>query len=260
MKPLLPEIIVNDEIIPAQLIAAEAQNHPAASGKPGQAWLAAARALVVRSLLLQEARRRNLLAEPQEIASGQWETEDEALVRQLLDTAIDLPAPSEADLEAFYLASPERFLAPDLYEVAHILIAPAGDGQQARQKAEALLAEVLADPRRFEQLARAHSSCASKSNGGRLGQISAGETVAEFEAALAEMREGEINPSLVQTRYGLHIIRLDARALGKVLPFASVKSSLRVAQEKVAWLQASRNLIASLAAKAKITGIALAAT
>ena len=41
-------------------IARETQNHPAA--KPIDAWLAAARALVVRELLLQEARRLGIEA------------------------------------------------------------------------------------------------------------------------------------------------------------------------------------------------------
>ena len=39
MKPLLPEIVVNGEVIPAALIATEAQNHPAPKSKPGLARL-----------------------------------------------------------------------------------------------------------------------------------------------------------------------------------------------------------------------------
>ena len=40
---------------PMAAIAAEAQNHEAPKGKPGLAWRKAARALVIRELLLQEA-------------------------------------------------------------------------------------------------------------------------------------------------------------------------------------------------------------
>lgn len=257
MKPLLPEVIVNGEIIAAEMIAAEAQNHPAPPGKPGLAWKAAARALAVRSLLLQEARRRGLTPEPQAPLPGQLETEDEALIRQLLDMAVQPEAPCEADLETFYCAHSDRFCAPSLYEAAHILFPPTHDPQEARRRAEAVLAEVLADPRRFDRLARDHSACSSKANGGRLGQISAGETVAEFEAALAEIHDGQIHPRLVQSRYGFHIIRRDAHAPGKVLPYASVKTSVRTACEKAAWLQASRGFIEALAAMAEVSGITL---
>ena len=55
MKPLLPDVTVNGVLIDPTLIANEAQNHPAPQGKPGLAWQAAARALAVRTLLLQEA-------------------------------------------------------------------------------------------------------------------------------------------------------------------------------------------------------------
>lgn len=262
-KPLLPEITVNGELIPAELIAAEAQNHPAPKAKPGLAWQAAARALAMRALLLQEARRHGLVPEPIEIAPGQLETGDEALVRQLLDQAVQPEAISEADLQAIYLASPDRFRAPSLYEAAHILFAVPPDNPQAltqaQARAQAVLAELRLNPRAFEQLAMAHSACSSKANGGRLGQISAGDTVAEFEAALASMGEGEISAAPVRSRYGLHIIRLDAHARGEVLPFAAVAGPLRTAQEKVAWVRASRAFVEGLAARADVRGISLKA-
>lgn len=259
MSPLLAPVIVNDEIIAAERIAAEAQNHPAPPGKPGHAWKSAARALAVRSLLLQEAQRRGLVADPQETLPGQLETAEEALIRQLLDIAVHPLAPREADLEAMYHAHPDRFRAPSLYEAAHILIPPGDDPHAARHRAEAILAEVLADPRRFDRLARDHSACASKANGGRLGQISTGDTVAEFEAALATLQDGQISPDLVQSRYGFHIIRLDARAVGKVLPYAAIRPSLLTAYEKAAWLRASQALVTTLVAGARISGISLQA-
>lgn len=263
MKPLLPEIVVNGEVIPAALIATEAQNHPAPKSKPGLAWMAAARALAVRALLLQEARRRGLAPDPQEITPGQFETDDEALVRQLLDLAVQPKTPSEADLRRVHAANPDLFRAPSLYEAAHILF-PVKPGDtaaldQAQAQAAAVLAALQADPRAFGQLARDHSACTSRANGGRLGQISAGDTVAEFEAALASMTEGEITTAPVLSRYGLHIIRLDARAIGEVLPFEAIAGQLRSAQEKTAWVRASAGFIASLVAVAQVSGIALRA-
>ena len=97
MKPLLPPVTVNGVTISPERIAAEAQNHPAPKGKPGLAWKAAARALALREILLQEARARGLTADPAELAPGQWETEDEALIRQLLDQAIAPETPDEAE-------------------------------------------------------------------------------------------------------------------------------------------------------------------
>lgn len=259
MKPLLPDVTVNGELIDPARIAAEAQNHPAPQGKPGLAWQAAARALAVRALLLQEAARLGLTPDPQETLPGQLETADEALIRQVLDQGVQPEPASETDLLAFYTAHPDRFRAPSLYEAAHILIAFGDDPHEAQHHALAVLEQVQANPRRFDQMAQDHSACSSKASGGRLGQISAGDTVPEFEAALIAMEEGQIKPDLVTSAYGYHIIRLDARALGEVLPFSAVLTPLRRAQEKAAWAKASRDFIASLVAASEVTGIVLKA-
>ena len=261
MKTLLPPVTVNGVTIDPALIAAEAQNHPAPKGKPGFAWRAAARALVIRELLLQDARRRGLTAEPAELSPGKWETEEEALIRQLLAEALE-PAPVDAvQLRALYDARPDRFRAPTLYEAAHILFAVVGETAGAREKAGMKAGRVLAElqqhPRRFAELAAEHSACASKTTGVMLGQLSSGDTVPEFEAAMTRMAEGEM--TLVESRYGVHILRLDARASGAVLPFETVLPQLREAQEKAAWTRASRDLVARLIAEAKVDGIDLEA-
>jgi len=264
MKPsLMSDIAVNGETIPASLIASEAQNHPAPKSKPGAAWMAAARALAFRTLLLQEARRMGLEPDPQEVAEGQVETDEEALVRQVLDAALDPVEPSETDLRAAYDAAPDRFRAPTLYEAAHILF-PVKPGDvvalaKAKAGATAVLAELQRDPRAFDRLAREHSACSSRDNGGRLGQLISGDTVPEFEAALDMLDEGSLTPEPVATRYGLHIIRLDARAQGDVLPFEAVAPRIRETLEKVAWAKAGQDYFARLAREAEVTGINLIA-
>ena len=263
MKPLFPAITVNGTEVSSQRIANEAQNHPAPQGKPGHAYTAAARALAVRELLLQEAHRRAIAPDPGEVAPGQVETDEEALIRQLLEAAVTPPPPEEAELRAAYAAQPERFRSPALYEAAHILIAAAPEDAAARaqafERAEGLIAELQRDPARFTDLARTQSACSSRESGGFLGQLAAGDTVPEFEAALATMAEGSITPEPVKTRYGFHIIRLDARAEGSVLPFESVEPKLREAHLKAAWVRGARDFIAGLVAHAEITGVKMEA-
>ncbi len=253
--PLLPEVTVNGVAISPAAIASEAQNHPAPQGKPGLAWRAAARALALREVLLQEARARGLQAEGREIAPGQIETADEALIRALLEQAITPQVPGPADLHAVYAANPDRFRAPDLWEAAHILLA-VRDGDETAQTLGHELATVLArEPGRFAELAARHSACSSRSAGGLLGQIGPGDTVAEFEAALQGLRPGQITPEPVKTRFGLHLIRLDAHARGEVLPFDAVLPRLRDAAAKAAWTRAAKDFAAALMARATVTGL-----
>lgn len=254
-------VTVNGVTVAASAIAAEAQNHPMPKGKPGWAWKAAARALALREVLLQEARAQRIVAAPAELSEGQWETEEEALIRQLLESAI-LPAEiEEGKLRAVYDEDPDRFRGPSLFEAAHILI-PADPGDSAastvaRGRAEALLAELQRDPRSFAMLAAEHSACPSRTNGGVLGQLVSGDTVPEFEACLHAMEEGTISGSPLESRYGFHLIRLDARKRGEVLPFETVLPHLREAQEKADWVRASRAYVEGLAGRAEIVGIDL---
>jgi len=254
-------ISVNGVVISRETIAQEVQNHPA--DKPIHAWQAAARALVVRELLLQEATRLGIATEALCDPDGRRETAEEAAMRALVEREVKTPEPDEAACRRFYEQNIQRFRLGDLYEVAHILIAaPRGDQAaraSARESAETILAAVKADPAVFADMASSHSACSTSAvDGGRLGQIARGQTVTEFEAALERMQPGEM--AIVETRYGYHVVRLDRHAVGKTLPF-------ELAKERIAgYLAASvehRSLaqyISILAGQAEITGFSLVGT
>jgi len=252
--PLLADVSVNGEAISATRIANEAQNHPAPPGKPGLAWRAAARALALREALLHEARAQGLSADPQEIEPGKLETPDEAQIRALLDHAITPQTVDDTALRAIYDANPERFRAPALWEAAHILF-PRTDGTAAKDTAVALLETLRTNPERFGALAAEHSACSSRSSGGFLGQIGPGDTVPEFEAVLRALSPGQIAPEPVQTRFGWHLIRLDAAAEGAVLPFETVAPRLRAAAEKAAWVKAAKAYAEEVLARADVSGL-----
>jgi len=259
-NPLQPDLSVNGEVIPAAAVAAEAQNHPAPPGKPGLAWRAAARALAVRALLLQEARRMGLTPAPQPVGPGRRETDDEALIRAVLEARVT-PAPvSDAMVRAVYDADPERLRAPTLYEAAHILFAaPPGDAPgraAAEAAARAALASLARDPGAFDRLARENSACASREAGGRLGQFLGGDVDPAFAAALDALADGAIAAEPVATRHGLHVIRLDARLPGAVPPFTAAAPAIRARLEKTAWALAARALTAELVAAATLSGVA----
>jgi peptidyl-prolyl cis-trans isomerase C len=260
-KPLFPDVFVNGEAISQAAIASEAQNHAAPKSKPGLAWRKAARALVVRSLLLQEARRVKQQAEPAEVSPGKVETEEEAVIRALMDARVTVAPPAQEAARQAYDAAPDRFRAPSLYEPAHILFAadPADSAARADalKRAQAALEVLIKQPDRFASLARNESDCPSRDAGGQLGQISSGDTVPEFEAALERLQPGELASEPVESRYGIHLVRLDARATGEVLPFEAVQGQITEMLEKVAWARGARHFVDDLVAQAEISGIDL---
>ncbi len=256
---LFPDLIVNGETIPHAVVAAEAQNHDAPKGKPGIAWRKAANAVAVRTLLLQEARNRGLTATPEEVGPGRFETEEEALIRGLLDQVVDVAAPADDAIRAEWERDPTRFRSPPLWEVSHILVACDPRDEAARSDALAravdLTGQALGNPRGFAKLASAHSDCGSKASGGALGQLGPGDTVPEFEAALREMSEGDITAEPVLTRHGWHIIRMDAATQGAVLPFDVVQQKISDAMEKAAWTRAAHDFVNHLISRAKVSGV-----
>lgn len=259
-KRLQPRIVsVNGVTIPRGAIAQEIQNHPAPT--QFEAWTAAARALAIRELLLQEARRLDVRAEPMVDEAGRRQTMDEALVRTLVEQEVVTPTAGEGECRRYYEQNPRRFRSPDLFEVSHILIAAApGDGDArvaARAEAEVLIEVLLEKAHRFTELCRQFSSCPSREVGGNLGQIGPGQTVPEFEAALGSMPIGTIREVPIESRYGFHIVRVDRREEGRQLPFEAVRRRIGDYLDERVRRTAIRHYIAMLAGRSVIDGIEL---
>lgn len=257
--PRAKPISVNGVTIARDAIARETQNHPA--DKPVDAWLAAARALVVRELLLQEAHRVGIAPTPLVDDEGRREADEEALVRQLVEREVRTPIADDDACRRVYGQRRAAFRSSDLFAVRHILLAAAPDDVSARDKARAeaqsIIAALTTTPERFAELAEACSACTSRSQGGALGQISRGQTVPEFEAALSEAPVGMVAPEPVETRYGLHVIVVDQRLCGEQLPYEFVKPQIAAWLSERAQMTAIRQYITMLAGRAEISGIDL---
>ena len=264
IKPVSPakpkKVSVNGVEISSAAIAKETQNHPAAT--PVAAWQAAARALAIREMLLQEARSLQLFPEPITDNDGRREVHDEALVRTLIEHQITTPEPDEETCRRYYTQNLRRFRSSDLAEVSHILLAaPPGDNaarSAAKTSAESLIAELIVAPERFADLAKCHSACPSRDVGGSLGQIGSGQTVPEFERALMSIPEGTICSVPVESRYGLHVVRVNRRENGRQLPFSFVHERIAGYLAERVHRTAIRHYILVLAGRSSITGIELA--
>ena len=214
-------VTVNGVTIAREAIQREMQHHPAA--RPIAAWQQAARALVVRELLLQRARHLGLTPQPLGDADGRRETDDEALMRALIEREVTVPEADDETCRRYYARNEARFRSPDIYEASHILFAALPTYKeayaQARADADAVLTTLQDDPGCFAALAQAYSRCPSAAQGGNLGQLTHGQTTPEFEKVLVALAPGELCAEPVATRYGFHVVRLDRKHEGRVLPY-----------------------------------------
>ena len=257
VKPKTNVVRVNGAVIPREAIAREAQHHPAAT--PAAAFAQAARALVIRQLLIDEARRLELAPHPLDDGDGRRETDEEALMRQVVDREIRLPQTDEATCRRYFEQNRKKFRSPDIFEAAHILFAAAPGDRAARATARgdatAAIEALRGEPDRFSELARAHSACASAQQGGNLGQITRGATPREFDAAMAVLAPGETSQAPVETRYGFHVIRLQRRVEGADLPYEAVRDKISAFLADAVERRALAQYVAILAGRADISGV-----
>ncbi len=250
---------VNGVAVPRDRIAREAQHHPART--PAGAWEEAARSLVIRELLLQEARRLGIVAAPQSDGADRRETDEEALIRAVVEREVTTPEPDEKACRRYYEQNRTAFRSPAIYEAAHILFAARRDDAEAfaraAEAASAALDALKGDPGRFADLANMHSACPSAAQGGNLGQLTRGDTTPEFEAALVALPVGAISSEPVATRYGLHIIRLERRIDQRQLPFELVADRIVDYLRESVMRRATAQYIARLVSRADITGVTL---
>ncbi|WP_246723707.1 peptidylprolyl isomerase [Rhizobium sp. ARZ01] len=258
-RPLFGAVSVNGVEIAESDILAEAQNHPAEN--PGAALAAAARALAIRELLLQRAMEIGLAPKPEEDAEGRAETGEDAKIRMLIEQEVEVPSATAEECLRFYESNRARFRSEPIFEASHILIAADPADAKARDTAcldaQRLTGVLIEHPSEFTTMARTHSACPSAAQGGNLGQLTRGSTVAEFERALQRLEEGEITTNPVESRFGFHIIRLERRIDGEDLPFDFVRERIGGWLEASTWSKAVSQFIAILAAEAAITGIDL---
>lgn len=254
-QPVITTVSVNGTEISEQDILAEAQNHPAAN--PGQAVRAAARALVVRELLLQQAKALNIKATPEQLEDGS-ETAEDAAIRELIEQEVAIPSASRDECLRYYENNKARFSSEPIYEACHILFAAGSDQQTARSIAKARAHDVLKvlqhKPEAFSDLALEYSACPSKETGGNLGQLTKGSTVSEFEQALQSMQAGELTEVPVETKFGYHIIFLNRKIEGNTLPFEHVEETIKAWLEAASWSKAVSQYITILAGAADIQG------
>ncbi len=84
-----------------------------------------------------------------------------------------------------------------------------------RAQAEKVLAEVNGGAD-FAALATQYNPDSTAQTGGDLGWFAKGAMVPEFDKAVFSLKKGAVYPTLVETQFGYHIIRLDDKRVAKV--------------------------------------------
>lgn len=120
---------------------------------------------------------------------------------------------TDAEVTDYYNKNLKNYTTPEQRSASHILITVSRDADAATQaaakkKAEAVLAEVRANPDNFAAIAKANSQDpGSAQSGGDLGVVEKGLFVKSVEDSIYALKEGETS-GLVQSEFGWHIIKV----------------------------------------------------
>lgn len=219
---------VLDQMIAVRLLAQESTaRHLAVPDADVEARFAEIR----QQFPTEEAFSQALAAQTMTIERLRSDIRSDLAVMQLLSAEID-PKVSvdEGDSKTFYEGNLERFHEDEAVRASHILIRVASDADDAaKQKARAEAEAVLGDLRAggdFAALAKEHSQDASAAQGGDLDFFRRGQMVPPFETAAFGLKTGEVS-DIVETQFGLHIIKATDRRAARTLPFPEVDGQIR---------------------------------
>jgi len=135
------------------------------------------------------------------------------------------------DAERYYRLNPKKYTSQEKVQLRHILFSlPAGASPEREKEVTRKALEIRnraiagAD---FAKLAQDYSEGAGASEGGDIGWISRGSLMKEIEEiAFNKLSVGEVSQP-VRTSLGLHLIKLEVREAGRLLPFSEVQEKIK---------------------------------
>jgi peptidyl-prolyl cis-trans isomerase D len=145
--------------------------------------------------------------------------------------------PNPDEVKTYFDQNAARLGGQEERRASHILIAApktasAAERQQAKAKADELLALVQKAPESFADVAKKNSQDpGSATNGGDLDFFAQGAMVKPFSDAAFSMKKGDISP-VVETEFGYHIIRLTDIKVPKQKTFEEARPEIEIELKK----------------------------
>src|ERR1041385_868012 len=136
---------------------------------------------------------------------------------------------SDDELKQYYEQHRSEYTLPERIKAQHILFKTTGKSPEEIEKIKDKARQVLERAKKgedFGSLAKQYSEDSTASAGGDLGEFGHGQMVPEFDRAAFALGVNGIS-DLVQTQFGLHIIKVNGKTEARERPFEEVKEAIR---------------------------------
>jgi len=190
-------------------------------------------------VVVLEARARGLVSAPS------TPEQEEAAARKLLaDEGLSGVDVGDEEVAAYYEAHPEEFQSPETVALRQILVPTLNEARDVRRR-------LLKDPRSFPALAQTLSRAPEASAGGLMGSFARGQLPAALDRAAFALAPGQVSEP-VQTPFGFHVLRLDAKQPSRQPTLEESRDEIRsrLRREKVDGN--IQHFVAGLMARAKV--------
>ena len=162
---------------------------------------------------------------------------------------------SDEEVHEFYTSNKEKFVMPGQVHARHILITiDSNTTEQDKRKARKQLLDIkkqLDAGANFAEMAKQYSQGPSAPQGGDLGFFPSGKMVKSFEDAAFALQPGKVS-DIVETRFGYHLIKVEAKQEGRTIKEEEVDAQIRQYLLKTKSGVALNEAINELKASAKI--------
>ena len=180
--------------------------------------------LISRELLVQDAKSMKMDKDP-EIESQINEVVKNTLLQFRIDRLLEDQQPSEELLLTIYKDHIVDKSSGE-YHARHILL-------KTREEAKEIIKQ-LNKGVTFAEMAKQHSIGPSKTQGGDLGWFALNQMVKPFSDAVEKLKPGKFTQRPVETRFGWHIIYLEASRKVEPPAYEVVQAQvLQIAQNKI---------------------------
>lgn len=134
---------------------------------------------------------------------------------------------TEAAMKKSYDTDYANKPGPEKVRARHILVS-------TEDKAKEMITRI-SKGEDFATLAKEHSTCGSKSNGGDLDYFTRDQMVKPFADAAFALEVGKVTPQPIKTQFGWHVIKLEDKPASTTLPYDQVQSKIKrqLSQEAV---------------------------
>ena len=161
-------------------------------------------------------------------ASVRAELEKGELINRQVRKKVNI---TNEDVERYYKLNSKNYRADDRARIRHILLplsekASPEEVQAATAKGNELYDQIAAGED-FARLAQKHSDGAGRESGGDIGWVNRGTLLKPIEdVAFDKLSVGQISRP-IRSSMGLHLIKLESRNIGAVLPLSAVAAKIK---------------------------------